>query len=293
MYERLEECPVCKHPKFTNKIICKDHLVTQESFALVSCDKCGLLFTNPRPTKDRLNLYYQSDQYISHTNKPTSLINLIYKLVRKYTIRNKYKLITQHHEKGKILDYGCGTGDLLKYFNDNKWQTLGIEPDDNARKIATDKNKLSILKKVSELEKDSSYDVIMLWHVLEHVDDLKKTARKLVRHLSDHGTMFIAVPNHLSYDAQHYQENWAGYDVPRHLYHFNPLNIKELFKKMKVKLIKTVPMTLDAYYVSLLSEKNKNGTNNFIKAIQNGYQSNKYAKSNDGNYSSLIYIVKK
>ena len=293
MYERLEECPVCKHPAYTNHMICKDYLVTEESFAIVKCNKCGLLFTNPRPEPANLSKYYQSTDYVSHANKGTNLVNILYKLARLYTVRNKYNIISKYQKKGKILDYGCGTGHLLSYFNDKGWNTTGIEPDEHARKSAKEDNQLTVYEDLKKLPKDEKYDVIMLWHVMEHIADLKKTARKLVRLLEDHGTMIIAVPNHESYDAAYYKENWAGYDIPRHLYHFNQLNIKELFKKMKVKLIRTIPMKLDAYYVSLLSEKNSGNGTNFMKAFQIGYKSNKLAKKNNNNYSSLIYVVNK
>lgn len=293
MYERLEECPVCKHKALVNKLIAKDHLVSQESFAIVECQKCQLLFTNPRPTLEQLPKYYQSEDYVSHTNKSNNLINIVYKAARYFTIRSKYKLINKYQNKGSILDYGCGTGDLLKHFNKNDWKTTGVEPDPNARKIAIEKNNLEVYESHKELNKGKTYDVIMLWHVMEHIYDLKKTARKLVRLLSDKGTMIIAVPNHKSLDAEHYKENWAAYDVPRHLYHFNQLNIKELFRIMKVKLVKIHPMTLDAYYVSLLSEKNISKSNNFLEAIKIGNKSNKLAKINNQNFSSLIYVVKK
>lgn len=293
MYERLEECPVCKHPACKNLMICKDHLVSEESFALVECMKCHLVFTNPRPAPDNLSKYYQSENYISHTSKANNLTNILYKIARYFTKRDKYQLISKYQKPGKILDYGCGTGDLLKFFNNKNWQTKGIEPDPKARQIAADENSINVISDINALNKDEKFNVIMLWHVLEHISDLKKTARKLVRHLEDNGTMFIAVPNHESYDAKHYKENWAAYDVPRHLYHFNQLNIKELFAKMKVKLTNTHPMKLDAYYVSLLSEKNMGKENNYLKAFKTGYKSNKFASQNNNNFSSLIYVVKK
>ncbi|MEL7146540.1 MAG: class I SAM-dependent methyltransferase [Bacteroidota bacterium] len=274
-------------------MICKDHLVTEESFAIVQCDKCELLYTNPRPEETNLSKYYQSTDYISHANKGTNLINILYKMARLYTVRNKYQIISEYQPKGKVLDYGCGTGHLLNYFKNKGWQTTGVEPDDTARNIAESENQLTVYPDIQKIPKGEQYDVIMLWHVMEHIADLKKVARKLTRHLTDNGTMIIAVPNHESFDATYYKENWAGYDIPRHLYHFNQLNIKELFKKMKVNLVKTLPMKLDAYYVSLLSEKNSGNGTNFMKAFQIGYKSNKLARKNNNNYSSLIYVVNK
>ena len=293
MYERLEECPVCKHPVYKNFMICKDYLVSDESFAIVKCGKCELLYTNPRPVPDQLSKYYQSADYISHANKSTNLINILYKLARQFTIRKKYGIIKKYQPTGSILDYGCGTGHLLQHFKKKGWQTSGIEPDEKARAIGENDHQLNVYPNLKKLPKESQFDVIMLWHVMEHISDLKKTARQLTRLLTDTGTLFIAVPNHESFDAKYYGEKWAGYDVPRHLYHFNQTNIKTLFQKMKVKLVETIPMKLDAFYVSLLSEKNSGKGTNFLKAFQMGLKSNKLAKQNANNYSSLIYVVKK
>ncbi|MGB3466565.1 MAG: class I SAM-dependent methyltransferase [Cyclobacteriaceae bacterium] len=293
MYERLEECPVCKHPAYKNIMICKDHLVSEESFALVECDKCKLVYTNPRPTPENLSKYYQSADYISHTSKGNNLTNIAYKIARHFTKKQKYNLVSKSQSTGSILDYGCGTGDLLKFFQEKGWSVRGVEPNEQAANIARSENKLKVIKDLSKIGKEEKFDVIMLWHVMEHIADLRKTARKLVRLLKDNGTLIIAVPNHDSFDAEYYKEDWAAYDVPRHLYHFNQLNIKQLFKVMKVKQVDLLPMKLDAYYVALLSEKNQGKPNNYLKAIQIGRRSNQYATKNNNNFSSLIYVVKK
>lgn len=292
MYERLEECPVCKHTQATNKLICQDYLVSGESFAIVQCGKCNLLYTNPRPDAASLPDYYKSDNYISHTSKGNNLTNILYKIARSYTLKQKYKMISSYHKKGSILDYGCGTGDLLKHFKNKGWTTAGIEPDSEARKLVKDKG-IEVTDELSQLSKQKTYDIITMWHVLEHVSELRSTIKQLKKLLSDDGVLFIAVPNSDSFDAHYYKQYWAAYDVPRHLYHFNQNTMSTLLKKTKLTLIDTIPMKLDSFYVSLLSEQNKTKKPNYLKAFKLGLKSNQSAKQNNNNYSSLIFVVKK
>ncbi|UXX80427.1 class I SAM-dependent methyltransferase [Reichenbachiella carrageenanivorans] len=259
----------------------------------MKCSNCGLLLTSPRPNKSSIGSYYQSEDYISHTNQANNLINKVYKLARNYTLRKKFKLINRLAPKKSILDYGCGTGHLLNYVQQHKdWKTIGVEPDEMARTIAIRDHHLNVVGSLEDLP-EKKFGVITLWHVLEHVHDLNETIQSLRKHLSKKGRLVIAVPNHESLDQQIYKQYWAAYDVPRHLYHFNQLTIKELMKYNQFKLEEVLPMTLDAYYVSMLSEKHKFGKINYIKSIINGWKSNTWAKNNNNNYSSLIYIFKK
>ncbi|SNS46322.1 2-polyprenyl-3-methyl-5-hydroxy-6-metoxy-1,4-benzoquinol methylase [Ekhidna lutea] len=290
MYEKLDNCPICNHTQFQNQIICDDHSVSGESFALVKCSNCSLVFTNPRPDEESLPKYYQSDAYISHTDRANSLINIIYKVVRKITLRKKVHLINKiNTQSGQLLDYGCGTGDFIQTATENNWQAFGYEPDEKARVIAKSKNGTSVIEKLSEV--NDQVDIITAWHVIEHVSDLKETIKSLKKKLKEGGHMILAVPNYQSFDAQHYQEFWAAYDVPRHLYHFDQVSMKALATQTKLKLVETIPMLFDSYYVSLLSEKYK-PKGSLLNALRIGQLSNKKAaKTNQ--YSSLIYILRK
>jgi len=289
MYEKLEFCPICKNTKFINHLISTDHSISGESFALNKCSKCELIFTNPRPDQNAISKYYHSEDYISHANKSNSLINTVYKIVRNHTIKQKVKLINKYHKKGTILDFGCGTGEFLQACKKNKWKTYGYEPEPIARNQAAQKG-LEIVGDIKTVKE--KFDIITAWHVIEHVPDLKKTVKSLKKQLNKDGVIFIAVPNVSSHDAKHYQEYWAGYDVPRHFYHFTQESFGKLIAKTKLKLIDTLPMVFDSYYVSLLSEKYKNGKSNPLKAIKVGYDSNQQAKKTS-EYSSLIYVLKK
>lgn len=291
--ENISKCLVCSNDKFEDYLICNDYLVTKNDFKLVKCKNCNFIFTNPRPLESDISNYYASSDYISHTNRTANLFEYIYKCVKNYSLKKKYNLIKRYFKKGNILDYGCGTGDFLAYMKSKNWNTFGLEPNDNARNFAIEKNKLNIKKinEISEFE-NNYFNIITLWHVLEHIYNADEIINLLKNKLDDNGTLIIALPNHESYDAIYYKENWAAYDVPRHIYHFNKNTIKLFLEKHKLKITEIYPMKFDSFYVSILSEKIKNKKNNIFNAFLTGLKSNFKAKSKN-NYSSLIYIVKK
>ncbi|PIB37007.1 methyltransferase [Reichenbachiella sp. 5M10] len=292
MYEKIETCPSCNSKEFTNHLICDDHSLTKESFAIMKCNNCNLLFTSPRPNQKSIGRYYAFDDYISHTDKANNLTNRIYKLVRNYTIKTKYKLLDRLSENKTILDIGCGTGQLLQHLKEKNWTVTGIEPDPSARAIAIQHLKENIYQDYQELP-NKKYGIISLWHVLEHVHDINGTLQKIRTHLSKKSRLVIALPNCDSYDQRFYKNHWAAYDVPRHLYHFNQQTITELMKYNAFELVETIPMKFDSFYVSLLSEKYKRGKSNYLKSFVIGLLSNRWASKNNNNYSSIIYIFKK
>jgi 2-polyprenyl-3-methyl-5-hydroxy-6-metoxy-1,4-benzoquinol methylase len=289
-------CPACGASAWHPHLTCKDYTVSQESFNLNECRTCSLVVTSPRPLNDNLGKYYLSEDYISHTDKPASVIDRIYVFARSFALQWKIKLITRELQGNKnLLDYGCGTGNFLKASHDAGWTITGVEPSHIARTAAQHNTGGTIAESLDNLH-DRQFSTITLWHVLEHVPDLNETLTKLKSLLEETGTLFIAVPNHASHDGQRYKNHWAGYDVPRHLWHFTPDNMKKLVSKHGLKLKRIVPMKLDAYYVSMLSEKYKNnqklGLMQMIRAFFAGLRSNSSAHKT-GNYSSLIYILTK
>lgn len=297
MYERLSKCPLCEGESFKNKIICNDYLVSNESFVIVRCENCALEFTNPRPKPEFISNFYKSESYISHSNKITDLTSILYRIARFFALKKKLKLINKLSTKGHILDYGCGTGAFLNICKKGGWKTSGVEPDQNAQTIARQISNIPITSNLKTLEDETTFDIITLWHVLEHISDLNQTIRELKQRIAKNGKLIVAVPNHEAYDQQIYKEHWAAYDLPRHLYHFDQKTMRTLMKNHHLKLVKTLPMKLDAYYVSLLSEQHlkkdgKQKSHPYYKSIINGYKSNACAKNNN-NYSSLIYVFEK
>lgn len=268
----------------------QDYSVSKEPFTLYYDSKYEMLITDPQPKGADLSRYYESEDYISHTDSKRSLFEKMYHWVKSYALRQKLQLINGLCSlKGNLLDIGAGTGEFLLTAKEGGWNAKGLEPNEKARSIAENKG-ISIAESLDSLP-DNSFDVITMWHVLEHVPDLDAQIKTLKRLLKPDGAIVIAVPNYKSFDAQHYGNFWAAYDVPRHLWHFSKKSIERLFANEQMVLKKVLPMKFDAFYVSLLSEKYKTGKMNFIKAFLVGFGSNLKAKSNL-EYSSLIYILK-
>jgi 2-polyprenyl-3-methyl-5-hydroxy-6-metoxy-1,4-benzoquinol methylase len=293
--ESVSICPICSSSSFTKFLSAKDHTTTGEQFEIVKCAKCDFTLTNPRPDINSIGKYYQSEKYISHTGGSKSLFDKVYVFARTITLGWKLKLINKHKSVGSILDYGCGTGEFLHHLKNHGWATTGIEPSENARQKAASLLKTSVSESIDQI-KGNEFDMITLWHVLEHIHDLNEKLLAIKSLLKQDGTIFIAVPNHEAPDAQKYGAYWAGYDVPRHLWHFSKDTMRKLFDKTGLELIDIQPMKLDAYYVSLLSEVYKNPNQNKIvsalKAVVNGFVSNLTANKTQ-NHSSLIYIAKR
>lgn len=268
----------------------KDHSVSKEVFDLYYDEALDMLITHPQPSLDVLGKYYESEDYISHTDNKRSLFEKAYHLVKGIALKNKLNLINDlQPNKGKILDIGAGTGDFLYVTKENGWSTTGIEPSDKAKEIAKNKG-VQFVETTSNLE-SHTFDVITMWHVLEHVPDLDFQIKELKRLLKPSGSLIIAVPNFKSFDAKHYGTFWAAYDVPIHFWHFSKKAIQSLFERENILLEKIVPMKFDSFYVSLLSEKYKNGKMNFVSAFFTGLRSNIKAKRNF-EYSSHIYVLK-
>jgi len=272
----------------------KDHSVSGERFDLVYNQEFDMLETYPQPSPEKLPNYYQSEDYISHTDSKRNLFEKAYHFVKSISLKRKLKLINSVASDGKsLLDVGCGTGDFLQFALKNSWEVVGIEPNEKARSYANQKTNNSVFDSDYLLNLNAqSFDVITLWHVLEHLPDLNEYLTVLENLLKQNGTLIIAVPNYKSFDANHYKEFWAAYDVPRHLWHFSKTSISKLVAKHQMTVTKVLPMKFDAFYVSLLSEKYKNSTMNPLKAFWIGCRSN-IAASRSKEYSSHIYIINK
>jgi 2-polyprenyl-3-methyl-5-hydroxy-6-metoxy-1,4-benzoquinol methylase len=288
-------CPVCGSSDIHPLLTAKDHSVSGEEFVIWQCQSCTLRFTQDVPDESSIGPYYQSQDYISHSNTSKGLLNKLYQAVRKFTLGQKSCLVisrTTNH--GRILDIGAGIGAFLNEMKGKGWDIEGIEPDYGARQQA--KNLFAIdLKPTPELQHipHDSFDAITLWHVLEHVESLQDYVALLKQLLKKNGKIFIAVPNYSSLDADLYGNRWAAYDVPRHLYHFTPRSIEVLVQKHGMKIIARKPMWFDAFYISLLSSKYRTGKTSWLGAGINGIRSNLKALLNKEKASSLIYIISK
>lgn len=280
----------------THYLTCKDYTVSHKNFDLVYHNDLEMLETFPQPKVEELSGYYESEDYISHTDSKETVIDKVYQTVKKYALISKLKLINSFKSSEKnLLDVGCGTGDFLLICKNNGWKVTGVEP--NAKAKITAENKLKgtsdseIYSEINQLNSEAQFDVITLWHVLEHVPNLEVYISSLKKMLKPDGVLIVAVPNFKSYDANYYKQFWAAFDVPRHLWHFSKKSIRLLFGNHEMNVVKILPMWFDSFYVSLLSEKYKNGKGNFLNAFFIGLLSNIKAITTK-EHSSLIYLLK-
>ena len=317
--EEVSNCPVCKATKFSPFLVCQDNTAdTTQKFNLLRCDACNFVFTSPRPTATGIVKYYQSGNYISHSNEQKGIISKIYYYVRERALARKLAIINefstqnnqennqnqQENQQKNLLDMGCGVGAFLEICAQNNWKIEGVETDSEARNLAqktlsnqdnqqkNQQENITIFADVFEIKTEKKYDIITLWHVLEHIHELDKTIIHLKSLLKPNGRLIIAVPNLESADAQYFKQFWAAYDVPRHLYHFSKKTLTQLFERHNITLEKILPMKYDAFYISMLSMeyKDKSSFLNKIKAFWRGLVSN--LKAGNDNYSSLIYVLK-
>ena len=295
-------CPGCDSSSVKFVLDTKDYSISGRSFSIWECANCTLRFTQDVPDSASIGPYYKSENYISHTNTSMGFVNRLYQIVRKRTLRQKRRLIckTTGKQRGTLLDVGSGTGAFVNEMKQNGWEVTGLEPDEDARRVAKESFHCE-LKSTDVLLSlpENAFDAITLWHVLEHVHDLKNYLHQFKKLLKPDGRLVIAVPNYTSFDASVYRQYWAAYDVPRHLYHFSPLSMKLLVHKNGMRIIEYKPMWFDSFYVSFLSSKYKNsgqdrqGKTNWVAASWNGFVSNLQALFDKRKCSSVIYIISK
>lgn len=295
--KQFSPCPICNKEDISTLLHTKDYSLTGEDFQIIQCANCTLEYTDPAPSKEAIAPFYNFPSYISHTDTKEGMVNKMYHKVRNHTLTQKtnwvQSLFTGH--KGHLLEVGAGTGAFADSMSKKGWKVTALEPDASSRQKALDKYNLNILpiEELFHLE-PAKYEVITLWHVLEHVHDLNAYMKTFHSLLKPNGRLIIAVPNYTSYDAGYYKKYWAAYDVPRHLYHFSPLSMHYLAKKHKMSIMQKLPMWFDSFYVSLLSEKYKqSGMIGMIRAFFIGCISNLTALNNVDRGSSMIYEIKK
>ena len=289
-------CPVCQSADLHFVLKTEDYTVTHEKFEVWECSRCSLRFTMDAPDDASIARYYQSENYISHSNTNQGLVNRLYHLVRKKTLHSKYQLLTHATGKktGNHLDIGAGTGAFVRYMREHGWQSTGLEPDEAARQQALQCNQANLIEAAAlyQLPADH-FDAITLWHVLEHVHDLYPYLQQIKKIVKPGGRIFIALPNYTSYDGTTYGAHWAAYDVPRHLYHFSPAAVAYMLKAADLQLVDSKPMWFDSFYISLLSEKYLTGHARLIPGFMTGLFSNVKTVVDTDKCSSLIYVVGK
>ena len=239
--------------EYVNCILChsENNLVDQNvvdrfnqknSYSIVKCE-CEMRFLNPRVSIDEISKHYQHSSYQPHY-KNNSLVSLMYQIAQLFNNRFKLKVIKRFYDQGSILDYGAGDGQFANFMIKKKWNVKIYEP---------------LLKNMSDLSLNEdeigsdSFDVITMFHSLEHIHNVEKTLQNLYNLLNKDGILIVSVPNHNAYERRFFKSKWIAYDAPRHLYHFNHETIKLFLNKNKFDVIITRSMYLDTLYNTLMS----------------------------------------
>ncbi len=289
-------CPLCGRDKIKKRFVCKDWFVSGEEYDLCECDECGFVYTDNVPDEKEIGRYYESQSYISHSNTNKGIANKIYHAVRSIMLRRKARLMKKltFLRNGKILDYGAGTGYFANTMRKAGWQVTAIEKSSAAREVAKKEFDIDILpEEALATLPDKGFDIVTLWHVMEHIQKLDDFWEQLYRIIDDTGIAVIAVPNCNSYDAKRYKEYWAAYDVPRHLWHFTPNTIMRWGEKHNFILEREYTMPFDGFYISMLSERYKGSGFAGIKGLWNGFKGwCAQSKRHDAS-SSIIYVFRK
>lgn len=292
----INACPLCGGTHLKRVMTCTDFYASGEQFDVLSCEDCGFTFTQGVPVEAEIGRYYETPDYISHSDTKKGAMNALYHQVRKYMLGKKARLIVKesHRKSGRLLDIGTGTGYFAATMAQRGWKVEAIEKNEQARLFAKEHFGLEVKSEAALQEfQAGSFDVITLWHVMEHLEHLDRTWERLYELLSDRGILIVAVPNCSSYDAEKYGEYWAAYDVPRHLWHFTPVTIQQFASKHGFIMAARHPMPFDAFYVSILSEKHRKSSLPFIQGMCTGAMAWFSALGRKERSSSMIYVFRK
>ncbi|MBN1822071.1 MAG: class I SAM-dependent methyltransferase [Prolixibacteraceae bacterium] len=292
----INTCPVCSGKNFTDFLVCTDYFVSGEKFQIKKCTSCGFKITDKIPDEDSIGPYYQAEEYISHSNTSEGIVNRIYHFAREFMLGQKRKVVVKncHKKTGNLLDVGAGTGFFAAHMKQHGWDVSGTEKSEDARNFAEKEMKVKLVPAEGIFEfENNTFDAITLWHVMEHFHNPVQYIHEIKRILDAEGKLFIALPNHNSYDAGHYKQTWAAFDVPRHIWHFAPAHVKQIFENNGFSLTKKYRMPLDSFYISMMSEKYKKSKPAFLKGLFFGAVSWVVSICNKDRCSSVIYVFKK
>ena len=291
-----ERCPLCDSGMIADHILCTDHFISKEKFPIARCGSCGFLFTQDYPEDNDIGRYYESADYISHSDTSEGLINKIYHLVRRLMLQRKRVIIEKITglKTGTLLDVGSGTGHFAALMKESGWDAKGIEINEKARSFATETFGLEIVSpdRIASLTANA-FDCITMWHVLEHFHDPQKYVEDILKLLKTGGICLVALPNSSSFDALHYGKFWAAFDIPRHLWHFDPKTFSHFAGKNGLIIERHFILPFDVFYISALSEKYKSSRLPFFKGIVKGFWFAFLTLFNRRRSSSVIYILRK
>ena len=244
-------CIICSRKDALPFITLNDRLnKSSQKFHLLQCT-CGFIYLNPRPSSENIKHYYQSENYDPFIESTNPIWKTLYRYVQKISLSWKYKIIRRYIQGGRLLDIGGGKGDFADFMHEKEDWNVTLQ--DSMFDFEERENSISFIRQLSELNLPTKFDVITLWHSLEHIHNIKDLFDSLHNLQDDTGILMITVPNLNAPERNFYKDNWAPYDAPRHLYHFNFNRLNELCRNNGYEIIQKYSLFQDMPYNVLLS----------------------------------------
>lgn len=291
----IDNCPVCQSNEFEHFMNVPDWLVSKKSFELSRCSKCNFVFTSNAPRPEEIGPFYESEEYVEHSDTNTGVIYGIYHYARQLMLGYKFKRIKDLTSGKKLLDVGSGSGYFVNHMKNKGYDVTGVEISDKAVKLCSEKFGINAHSPkdflANKLDKD--YDLITLWHVFEHVYTVDEYFKLFSESLAEGGALILALPNLTSKDAAMFKEFWAAYDTPRHLWHFSPNTLELLANNKGFTLERKYKLPLDPFFNSMVSASYMKKFTFLPFTILKGLWSFTLSLFNIDKSSSLIYVLRK
>lgn len=295
-YQDFDPCPICGASGQTPYANCTDFMVSKESYYLLRCPSCGVVYTLDPPSENELRRYDKLSLKLKLGDAPKSLMEKLYYHVRARMLRKKAKIIETYayRTSGSLLNYGAKTGYFSHRMERRGWKVTSLERYHEERLFSLEMFHHRMMD-MSELDKlhAGTFDVITMWHVFEHMHHPHELLDRFYELLRPGGVLVMACPNIRSTDAMYYGPYWAAYDVPRHLWHFDPVSLAQLLHRHGFTLMHHERMPFDSFYISILSEKHMRHKMAFLRGMWEGLRSWRISITHRGKSSSLIYVFRK
>lgn len=294
--QEVGRCPICGAAGCEQHAVCVDYVISHESYTLGRCPDCGMVFTCQPPDETEMTGYDKLGLKLQLGDNPTGLVHKLYWHARSIMLRRKAGLIEMFsgRNSGNLLNYGAKTGFFSSFMEDRGWNVTSVEKYHEERFFSLENFHHRMIS-VSDMQtlKPQAFDIVTMWHVFEHNREPESLLERFHTLLRPAGLLVVACPNLTSTDAVHYGPYWAGYDVPRHLWHFTPLTITRMAEKCGFTLMHHEPLPFDSFYISILSEQNMGHGLAFVRGMYHGLVSWLKSKQNRGRSSSLVYVFRK
>lgn len=295
-YERLNPCPLCGAIETVPYATCSDHASSRLQYLLLRCPACGVVFTDNHPEEDEMEQFETLDSQIRRADSPEGITERLYRHVRRRMLRRKAGLVVRqsYRDSGTLLNYGAKRGFFSDHMERKGWKVTSVDRHHENRQFSLEHfhHRMSGMQEMSDFTPET-FDVITLWHVFEHENEPERLLDTFHRILRPGGILVMSCPNICSTDAMHYGPYWAAYDVPRHLWHFNPVSLNRLVHRHGFTLMHHEKMPYDCFYISIMSEQYMMHRLAFLRGMAYGLHSWLVSLTRRGRSSSIVYVFRK